>query len=66
MEFREKLSEKGCGRRSKREFGGYTETKMGRKVPFRWPVRLPCRRIRDFRRVSLGTWVNRQRGASRR
>src|SRR5215211_8678185 len=48
-----KLSEKGCGRRFEHEFGWYTEAKMGRKAPLRWPVRLSLqalpRLFRQFR-----------------
>jgi hypothetical protein len=43
-----KLSEKGYEQRSDRGSGRYTEAKTDRKIPFRWPVRLRCRPLRDF------------------
>jgi len=39
---------KGYEQHSDRRFCRYTEGNKGRKVPFRWLVRLRCRRIRDF------------------
>jgi hypothetical protein len=44
----EKLSEKEYELRTEREFKPYTEPKMSRKVPFRWPVRLHHRPLRTF------------------
>jgi hypothetical protein len=43
-----KLSEKGSERGFDRRFGQYTNTKTAQKVPFRCPVRLRCRGVRDF------------------
>src|SRR5215208_35967 len=47
---------KGYEQRSNRRFGWYTEAKMDQKVPFRWPVRLHCRPVRDFS-DSFGTRI---------
>src|SRR5215203_4620968 len=60
---------KGCKGRSWRGFGRYTEAKMGQEAPFRWPVRLRFRRIRDFsdsftKRI-LGNWASGVRGFRR-
>src|SRR5215203_1597825 len=44
----EKLSEKGSERGFEHRFGQYTNAKTARKVPFRCPVRLRCRGVRDF------------------
>ncbi len=49
----EKLSEKGCQRRSERGFGGYRGAKTGPKVPLRLPVRLRSGCVRLF---CLGRW----------
>src|SRR5215208_4041836 len=55
-----RLSEKGCGRRSEREFGRYTKARMGRKAPFWWPVRLLIAGTSEtFQTVSVGNPVNR-------
>src|SRR5215204_7258286 len=43
-----KLSEKGSKRSFDRRFGQYTNAKTARKVPFRCPIRLCCRGVRDF------------------
>src|SRR5215204_7261351 len=57
-----KLSEKGSKRSFDRRFGQYTNAKTARKVPFRCPIRLCCRGVRDFsdsfRRGILGNWVS--------
>ena len=42
------FSKMGYEHRSERRFGGYTGAKTSRKAPFGWPVRLRCRRVRDF------------------
>jgi hypothetical protein len=44
----EKLSERGMSSTPTAAFGPYTEAKMDRKVPFRRPVRLRRRHLRDF------------------
>ncbi len=43
-----KLSEKGYEQRFDRGFGRCREAKMGRKVPFRWSVRLHRMLLRPF------------------
>src|SRR5918997_1983469 len=59
-----RLSEKGSERGFDRRFGQYTNAKTARKVPFRCPVRLRWRSVRDFSDSFSETVRKGVRGAS--
>src|SRR5215218_8425632 len=48
LDFRLKLSEKGCEQRSERGFGRYRGAETGRTVPLRCPGRPRLTHLRDF------------------